>query len=80
MGFESIKGSWKAAEAWHQESLLVKLQPGCNRKTPVFWRCQYHGSTRVIKDRSISGEKPGEPRRQGVCAAEGRGGEVTQAF
>lgn len=57
--------------------LLEKTQHSSNRR-PVFWRCQYRGMT--IKSSSGSRRSQKEPRRQAVCAAEGRTRKVTQAF
>ncbi|KAL6038413.1 hypothetical protein STEG23_013307 [Scotinomys teguina] len=56
-GFEDMKESWKAAVAWHCESLgqaIGKNAAQLQQKTPAFRRCQYRKMTTTTSTSSSS--------------------------
>ena len=61
------------------ERLLVNVQPSCSKELQHFEDTSTIGWPPRIVATSVEWSQL-EPRRQTVCAAEGRGGKGTQAF
>ena len=57
-GFEGMKGSWRADEAWNfvdeeiPEEAIGKSTAQLQQEMPAFWRCQYYAMIAKVLERS----------------------------
>lgn len=91
-GFEGTKGSWRAADAGHcvagleplkraQERIFVKVQPNAARNAVIFGDTTIIGDHEQPRPRTAAEVKWNHPehRRQAVCEAGDKAGEMIQA-